>query len=198
MLFYLFSAEELTALLGQLGYDFDPATIPTTVEHYLARTSHGSTLSRVAHAWVLARTDRRRSWSLLGEALETDLADGGHGSTREGIHLGGMAGAVDILQRCYTGLDARDNVLRFNPQLPDELESLELNLLYRDQRINVHADHGELRLAAVPSPGPAVQVALREEVFELAPGSTLRLPLRPTAPRTGPPPVLSLAGEPSA
>jgi beta-phosphoglucomutase family hydrolase len=195
MLFYLFSAEELTALVGQLGYHFDPATIPATVDHYLARTSHGSTLSRVAHAWVLARTDRRRSWSLLGEALGADLADTGEGSTREGIHLGGMAGALDILQRCYTGLDARDDVLRFNPQLPDELASLELNLLYRDQRINVHADHDELRLAAVPSPGPAVQVALREEVLELAPGSTLRLPLRrPLPPREGPVPTLSLAG----
>jgi trehalose/maltose hydrolase-like predicted phosphorylase len=55
MLFYLFSAEELTAVLDRLGYPFDPATIPATVRYFLARTSHGSTLSRVVHAWVLSR-----------------------------------------------------------------------------------------------------------------------------------------------
>ncbi|MFH8250219.1 glycoside hydrolase family 65 protein [Microbacterium sp. B2969] len=41
MLFYLFSAEELTAILTRLGYEFDPETIPATIEYYLARTTHG-------------------------------------------------------------------------------------------------------------------------------------------------------------
>ena len=103
MLLYLFTAEELTALVRHLGYDFDPATIPATVDHYLARTAHGSSLSRVAHAWVLSRTNRRGSWHMLREALDHDIAETQPGTTREGIHLGAMAGTLDILQRCYTG-----------------------------------------------------------------------------------------------
>ena len=71
MLFYLLSAEELTGLLGRLGYAFDPATIPATVDHYLARTSHGSTLSRVVHAWVLARTDRATAGRRAATAWRT-------------------------------------------------------------------------------------------------------------------------------
>jgi hypothetical protein len=55
MLFYLFSADELALLFEQLGYPFDHETIPKNVEYYLARTSHGSTLSQVVHSWVLAR-----------------------------------------------------------------------------------------------------------------------------------------------
>ena len=58
MLFYLFSAEELAKLLGRLGYRFEGAMIPRNIEYYLRRTSHGSSLDRFIHAWVLARSDR--------------------------------------------------------------------------------------------------------------------------------------------
>src|SRR5690606_24631963 len=62
MLFYLFTSRELTELMQRLGYEFDARSIPRNVNYYLERTSHGSTLSRVVHAWVLARTDRKGSW----------------------------------------------------------------------------------------------------------------------------------------
>jgi trehalose/maltose hydrolase-like predicted phosphorylase len=67
------------------------------VTYYLARTTHGSTLSRVVHAWVLSRRDRPASWRLLREALDADLADTQGGTTREGVHLGAMAATADIL-----------------------------------------------------------------------------------------------------
>jgi Glycosyl hydrolase family 65 central catalytic domain len=59
MLFYLFSAEELGALFKRLGYHLEPEAIPRNVAYYDCRSSHGSTLSRVVHAWVWrARTGR--------------------------------------------------------------------------------------------------------------------------------------------
>ena len=61
MLFYLLSAEELGELFDRLGYRFGPDQIPKTIDYYLARTSHGSTLSGVVHAWVLARANRERA-----------------------------------------------------------------------------------------------------------------------------------------
>jgi alpha,alpha-trehalase len=45
MLFYLFSADELRLIFERLGYPFSSANIPRNVEYYLARSSHGSTLS---------------------------------------------------------------------------------------------------------------------------------------------------------
>ena len=36
----------------------------------------------------------------------------------ERIHLGAMAGTVDVLQRCYTGIELRGDVLRLDPRLP--------------------------------------------------------------------------------
>ena len=86
MLFYLFSAEELGALFTRLGYPFEHETIPRNVAYYDGRSSHGSTLSRVVHAWVLARSDRPRAMTLLrgGAAERRERYPAGH-------HGGGRA-----------------------------------------------------------------------------------------------------------
>ncbi len=62
MLFYLLSAEELAELLERLGYDYDKELVQRNFEYYGLRTAHGSSLSRVVHAWVAARRDREVSW----------------------------------------------------------------------------------------------------------------------------------------
>ena len=129
MLFYLLCADEL-ALFETLGYPFERATIPQTIAYYLARTSHGSTLSRVVHAWVLARADRPRSWgSSNGRSTATSLISRRHDP--EGIHVGAMAGTIDLIQRCYLGLELRANVLYFDPVLPDELTRINVHVRYR-------------------------------------------------------------------
>jgi beta-phosphoglucomutase family hydrolase len=60
MLLYLLDADELAALFDRLGYSLTDDVLTRTVEYYLARTACGSTLSRVVHAWALARADRAR------------------------------------------------------------------------------------------------------------------------------------------
>ena len=118
MLFYLLSADELTALLHPLGYDWSPRPIPDTIDYYLARTSGGSTLSAVVHAWVLARAHRERTLEQFIDALRSDVADIQGGTTAEGIHLAAMAGTIDVLQRCFVGVETRDDVLSLNPSWP--------------------------------------------------------------------------------
>src|SRR5207244_12878026 len=75
MLWYVFSAEELGALLTRLGYPCASVTIPRNVADYDCRSSHGSTLSRLVHAWVLARADRPRAMRYFAEALQSDVSD---------------------------------------------------------------------------------------------------------------------------
>lgn len=173
MLLYLFSAEELVDILAGMGYDFDPKTIPATVDYYLSRTSHGSTLSKVAHAWVLARGRRRDSWEMLRQACSADLEDTQHGSTREGIHLGAMAGSVDILQRCYTGIDVRGDTLWLHPQLPVEIRSLELDLCYRDHWINIRCDRTSTTVTTRPSGARAVRINIDGKLFTMNGGESV-------------------------
>jgi trehalose/maltose hydrolase-like predicted phosphorylase len=167
MLFYLLSAEELTEILHRLGYDFDPATIPAVIAYYLARTTHGSTLSRVVHSWVLSRRDRPASWRLLREALDADVADSLRSTTREGIHLGAMAATADILQRCYTGLAIRGDTLHLHPRLPDPLTRLDFDLRYRGHWLRFHLSHQLIDIEARPSNAPPITITVDDQTHTL-------------------------------
>jgi trehalose/maltose hydrolase-like predicted phosphorylase len=178
MLFYLLSADELRGMLERLGYRLEPAAIPRTIDYYLQRTSHGSTLSGVVHAWVLARSDRQRSWHFFTEALASDIHDVQGGTTREGIHLGAMAGTVDLAQRCYTGLETREDVLWLNPSLPEELDGLDFDLRYRGHwGIHLHVTPAVLQVLVAGSDAAPVKVGVKGEVVEIQPGGMREFPL---------------------
>jgi alpha,alpha-trehalase len=185
MLFYLLSADELREIFHRLNYPFEYETIPKNIDYYLERTSHGSTLSRVVHAWVLARSKRELSWHLFKEALESDVSDIQGGTTREGIHLGAMAGTIDLIQRCYTGIETHQDILQLNPYLPAELKEMRFDILYRQQWVNVVITHNRLtvithnRLTLSTRPGFAapIKIGFRDEVMELKAGGTLAFDL---------------------
>jgi trehalose 6-phosphate phosphatase len=177
MLFYLLSAEELGDVLGHLGYRIDAGLIPRTIHYYLERSSHGSTLSALVHAWVLARSQRDRSMEFLAQALDADVADIQGGTTAEGIHLAAMAGSVDLVQRCYGGLETRHHRLVLDPYWPESLGAMEFAIRYRHQPLVVRVRGLRAEVAAGPGMWRPVQVACRGEMAELRPGSRVSFPL---------------------
>lgn len=177
MLPYLLSAQELRELFARLGYPLDAAMIERTVVYYLARVAHGSSLSRIAHCWVQARADRQKSWSLFADALRADLGDARGGSTRGGVHLGAMAGTIDLAMRCYTGLETRDDVLYLDPQLPAELRALHVEVLYRGHWVVVDVDRRRLRVGLRPCKAPPIRVSFAGAVHRLAAGRHREFPL---------------------
>ncbi len=180
MILYLLSATEVREIFHRLGYPFEPdEDMRANVEYYLARTSHGSTLSWVVHSWVLARLDRRRSWELFLQALRSDIADIQGGTTHEGIHLGAMAGTVDLIQRCYGGVEARGDVLWFDPALPEELPDLRFLLHYRGHRVDVVIARDRLQVLVLPALAPPIRVGFDGEVVELGGGASKEWPLSP-------------------
>jgi len=184
MLFYLFSADALANLFEHLGYKFDYDTIPRNVDYYLRRTSHGSTLSRVVHAWIMARSDRAAAWRHFKDALDSDLADIQGGTTREGIHLGAMAGTLDLVQRCFLGIETRADMLHLDPVLPHELERVKVLIRYRRHRLEIEANHEELRVSSRPVTADPVTVAYRGNSRQLAPGCGTSFRLVAPKPRT--------------
>ncbi|MEJ2671615.1 MAG: glycosyl hydrolase family 65 protein [Deltaproteobacteria bacterium] len=170
MLFYLFSSEQLRELFEQLGYPFEYETIPNNINYYKERTAHGSTLSRVVHSWVLVRSDRAGSWKLFTQALQSDVADIQGGTTPEGIHLGAMAGVVDLMQRAYTGIEVRGHTLYFNPYLPQELGRLLLRVRYRFHSLAVEITPEKLKIEALEGPAGPIQVGVKGKRFRLKMG----------------------------
>jgi alpha,alpha-trehalase len=169
MLFYLFSAEELNEIFENLGYPLEEDTIPKNVDYYLKRTSHGSTLSRVVHSWVLARSDRSQSWELFNEALKSDVADIQGGTTPEGIHLGAMAGTVDLIQRCYADMRTGEDVLWFNPMLPEKLKSIRMTIRYRDHTLRVEIGQDKMSISSVKAAAKPIHIGFKDKVYKLQP-----------------------------
>jgi alpha,alpha-trehalase len=176
MLFYLFSLEELEDLFEWMGYPFSPEILQRNVQYYLKRTSHGSTLSRVVHSWVLARTDRERSWDLFQQALASDVADIQGGTTSEGIHLGAMAGTVDLVQRGYTGVETRDGVLWFKPHLPDMLNHIHMRIHHCGNSLDVSITRETLTVRVAEGHLAEIKIGVDGKTHTVQPGDALELP----------------------
>lgn len=199
MLFYVFSAEELQDIFNQLGYEFPMNTIPKNINYYMNQTINYSTLSRVTHAWVLSRLDRPRSWAIISqifpaesevcgpgddtiipksldiflEALSSDYNDIQGGTTCEGIHIGAMSGTIDIIQRGYTGIVTRDDVLWFNPYLPDGIKTLSFNINYRSQSIRFEISRQTVNVIARHSSAESVNIGFLNHVYSISSGENL-------------------------
>ncbi len=176
MLFYLLSAEELRQAADPARVPVDEGHIPRTIEYYLARTSHGSTLSAVVHAWVLARAHRARAAEFFLKALESDVADMQGGTTNEGIHLAAMAGSIDLLQRCFAGLETRGDTLILNPYWPITLGVLEFDVCYREHSLCLRINGPNVEVTAGEGGQPPITLACRGEVAELVAGATVTFP----------------------
>ena len=178
MLFYLMTPDVLCEQLEAMGYECDEEMIRRTVEYYMERTAHGSTLSRIVYAWVTARIDPTRSWDLFREALAADIDDTQGGTTPEGIHLGAMAGSLDILQRCYSGLELRGEEVWFDPHLPPAVQHLAFDLVHRDRTLSVELSHDLLRVEVEPGAAEPVPIGIRGHLSTHCPGEVLEVDLR--------------------
>lgn len=178
MLGYLFSPKELAALFGRLGHTLDDEAWRATVDYYVGRTSHGSTLSSLVHAWVLARVNRDEAWRYCEEALIGDVVDIQGGTTEEGIHLGAMAGTLDFVQRGMTGLETRDDALWLAPATLPQLSKFRMRLRFRrhwDVDLRLRAER--LRIAVPDSERPGVRVRLDGSAYVVDPGTSRWLEL---------------------
>jgi alpha,alpha-trehalase len=181
MLYFLFSDEQLRTILERLGYELAPDSRRRTIVYYDARTAHGSTLSYLVYAGVLADVDPESSWERFLVALESDIGDIQGGTTQEGIHMGVMSGTLDLVQRAYLGTEVRDDVLRFQPRRTDRLEGLTMAMQYRRTPLQVTLEHGRLTVAALgDGHTPPLRVGVRGDVRELRTGDPLRFELTTT------------------
>lgn len=179
MLFFLFRDRELGELFGRLGYLNTPELGRRTIGYYDRRTSHGSTLSLVTHAGVLAARDEKSSWDRFLVALSSDIGDIQGGTTKEGIHMGVMSGTLDLVQRYYAGSSVRDGVLWFAPTLLDRLDGLVFSMQFQATPLRISIAGGELTVLARPEGfrGP-VRVGVGDDVRELEAGQRCVFALR--------------------
>jgi alpha,alpha-trehalase len=96
----------------------------------------------------------------------------------EGIHLGAMAGTVDLVQRGQTGLQIRHDLLHLDPCLPEELQVLRLRIRYRGHWLERDVDAERMRVRTPDGWTGPTKLVVRDTVHEFRPGIVLELPCR--------------------
>lgn len=173
MLYYLFSEEELKSSFQWMSYPFASEWIKVNIDHHLNVSSNGSTLSRIVHAWVISRYDLETSWKWFSYSLETDVADLQGGTSHEGIHLGAMAGTVDLVQRCFTGVKVNNDVLWIDPKFPEELKGLELLIHFRGQSLEIKITDGKVKLKVKKSWMEQGRIGVKGKILDIKEGVSL-------------------------
>ena len=146
MLFYNLSNEKVTEILKGLDYKLPEDYIDKNLEYYLERTSHGSTLSRVVHAYLAQQIGREKlSWQMFQQALSSDYNDIQGGTTAEGIHTGVMAGTIWIIYAAFAGIDFSKDELNVNPKLPKHWKKLSFALDFKGKNYQMDITHNGVK-----------------------------------------------------
>jgi trehalose/maltose hydrolase-like predicted phosphorylase len=149
MIFYNFSKSQVQQILDDLSYQLPADYVEKNLHYYLARTSHGSTLSRVVHAQLAAMVDQQElAWTLYQEALYSDYRDIQGGTTAEGIHAGVMAATLYIPITTFAGVDLREDEIRIAPNMPKQWQNIQFSLQVRGVTYQINVTHETLTITA--------------------------------------------------
>ena len=154
------------------------ASCPTrsrkTVDYYLARTSHGSTLSGVVHTWVLARANRERAMEFFQQVLKSDVADIQGGTTLRRHSPGGHGRQrrpdAAVLHRAGNPSDR----IILSPHWPETLGVLAFPIHYRGLHLHLRVSGKGVIISVDPRGVGGAEVECRGRVKKLTPGSTVR------------------------
>ena len=169
MAFYLLSPGQVKHILELMGYEVEDerALVTRNYEYYLARTSHGSTLSYIVHSAISRYVEGHRNdtWRWFVEGLRSDIYDTQGGTTREAIHCGVMAGTIDIIVENFAGINLFRDHLVVNPDLPRSWNRLEFKIVHRQNLFHFEIVPGTIRVrkeAIGPDAEPEMYVQVGE------------------------------------
>jgi trehalose/maltose hydrolase-like predicted phosphorylase len=107
----------------------------------------------------------------FAEALQSDVSDIQQGTTAEGVHLGAMAGTVDLVQRVSTGIEITGDVLRLNPRLPQEVKRLDMRIRYRGHSLDLRLTGDALTVRERERGAAPINLGFKNEVYEFTGGT---------------------------
>ncbi len=174
MVFYNLNKEEVDKLIFDMGYELPMDYLQRNLHYYLARTSHGSTLSRLVHARLAAMTGNDGlSWNLYQDALKSDFVDIQGGTTGEGIHAGVMAGTILITLNTFAGVNYRENELHLDPNLPGHWRALDFKLNFKGTHYSFRISKSHIEVLS----DRAATILVRGKIINLEAGKQIKATL---------------------
>jgi alpha,alpha-trehalose phosphorylase len=179
---------DLVLAMHWRGDAFTPEQKARNFAYYEARTVRDSSLSAATQAVLAAEVGYLDlAHDYLAETALVDLRDV-HRNTREGVHIGGMAGAWLALVAGFGGMRDHDGRLTFAPRLPSRLDRLEFSIYWHGLRlkVSVSPEEATYTLRDEPDDG-ALELTHHGEVIVVRVGQPVTRPI-PPPPAVGPVP----------
>lgn len=125
---------------------YDTNTIKRNYEFYEARTVHESSLSPCVHSVLASRIGNvEKAYELYLRTARLDLDDYNR-EVREGLHITSMAGTWISIVEGFGGMRVRNNMLTFNPLIPDKWKSYSFKVWFRDNILKIIVTNSQVTI----------------------------------------------------
>lgn len=170
---------DLVLALYLRGECFSPEEKARNFAYYERLTVRDSSLSAAVQAVVASEIGHLDlAYDYLAEAALVDLANL-HDNTGDGLHIASLAGGWTVLVAGFGGMRTGNGQLRFAPRLPEGINRLSLNVLYRQRRVGLSITPEQATYTL--SQGEPIEVTHHGEKVLLG-GEPITLPV-PAAPK---------------
>ena len=143
----LIKQADVVMLHHMLEEEVPEGSLLPSLDFYLPRTAHGSSLSPAIHASLLARAGRTaEALAMFRLASRLDLDDI-TGTSGAGLHLATMGGLWQALAYGFLGMRVAGGTLTVAPHLPAEWSALAMRFDLAGAALEVRAGRGGVRVA---------------------------------------------------
>ena len=112
-------------------------------DFYEPFTVHESSLSPCVHSIQAAKLDRmEQAYTFYLRTSRLDLDDYNH-EVHEGLHITSMAGTWMSIVEGFGGMRIKDNMLTFEPRIPEQWEGYSFKVNFRHQILKVIVNQGK-------------------------------------------------------
>ncbi|WP_370094128.1 glycoside hydrolase family 65 protein [Winogradskyella sp.] len=112
-------------------------------DFYEPFTVHESSLSPCVHSIQAAKLDRMdQAYTFYLRTSRLDLDDYNH-EVHEGLHITSMAGTWMSIVEGFGGMRVKDNMLTFEPRIPEQWEGYSFKVNFRNQILKVIVNQGK-------------------------------------------------------
>ncbi len=171
MTWFNFDESEIADILEGMGYTVGKNMLRDNFDYYIQRTSHGSTLSRIVHAYLANELGRKDlGWKFFMEALSSDYADIQGGTTGEGIHAGVMGSTILFVMQSIAGINFREKTLSLDPRFPKGWKKLEFNFAFRKNYYIFEISSDRISIELNAAKNQPVEIEIVGKKYGLNPG----------------------------
>ena len=133
--------------------EYDTETIRRNYDFYEPRTVHESSLSPCVHSIVASWIGKpEKAYELYLRTSRLDLDDYNN-EVSEGLHITSMGGTWMSVVHGFGGMKVQEGLLSFEPQLPENWESLSFKILYRGRTLKVTIDNKQVTIENMEGQG---------------------------------------------